>query len=339
MKFSAALSALTTLSVVGMVASQNTIVDIAAGDEATFGTLVAAVTQADLVSALSGEGPFTVFAPTNDGFAAIPEDTLTMLLEDQWKPHLTGILRYHVVSGRVASTDLSEGLTAATLLEGESLEVTSMAPVQINGVDVITADVEASNGIIHVVDEVILPPFMSNDIVATAQSIDDFSTLVELVVAADLVEALQEPGLTVFAPTNSAFEALGEETLATLTMPENKQMLTDILLYHVVPGVVVSDQLQDGASVATALTGEEVTVTLDPVQINSVNVVTADVLTSNGVIHVVDAVIMPPSDADADADDMPPSKEEDVEVGDADSSSRAASVAVGALALVAAMAL
>jgi len=329
MKFTAALSALTTLSFAGMAASQ-TIVDVAVSDE-NFSTLVTAVTQADLADALSGEGPFTVFAPTNDAFSAVPAETLSMLLEDMWKPHLTAILLYHVVGGNVPSSALTDGMMAETLLEGESLTIT-LNPVQVNGVDVVAADVPASNGVIHAIDQVLLPPFMSNDIVATAQANADFSTLVELVVAADLVEALQGSGLTVFAPTNAAFEALGEETLATLALPENKQMLSDILSYHVVPGVVTADQLQDGAMVATLLDGEELTVTLDAdgAQINDANVAMADILTSNGIIHVVDKVIMVPSGDEADM-------EGGVDVDD--SSSRAVSALVGGLALVAAMAL
>jgi uncharacterized surface protein with fasciclin (FAS1) repeats len=133
-----------------------TIVDIAASNEA-FSTLVAAVDAADLVDVLAGEGPFTVFAPTNDAFAALPEGVLESLLLPENKELLTQILTYHVVSGSVMSTDLSEG--AVETVEGSDILVSLEDDgVQINQANVLMADIEATNGVVHVIDAVILPP-------------------------------------------------------------------------------------------------------------------------------------------------------------------------------------
>ncbi len=131
------------------------IVDIAAGNDA-FSTLVAAVTAAVLVETLKGDGPFTVFAPTNDAFAALPEGTVETLLKPENKDQLVSILTYHVVPGKVMSGDLSDGLTAATVQGGE-VTIGTTGGVTVDGANVVQADIEASNGVIHVIDAVILP--------------------------------------------------------------------------------------------------------------------------------------------------------------------------------------
>jgi uncharacterized surface protein with fasciclin (FAS1) repeats len=120
----------------------------------TFTTLVAAVEAAGLVDVLKGEGPFTVFAPTDDAFAALPEGTIEALLADI--PALTAILTYHVVPGKVMSTDLSDGMMAATV-NGQSVTIGTSGGVTVDGANVTAADIEASNGVIHVIDAVILP--------------------------------------------------------------------------------------------------------------------------------------------------------------------------------------
>lgn len=129
------------------------IIDIAAGNE-TFSTLVAAITAAGLVDTLKGEGPFTVFAPTDEAFAALPEGTVEALLEDI--PTLTAILTYHVVPGMVMSGDLEDGMMAETV-NGQSVTIGVGETVTVDGATVIQADIEASNGVIHVIDAVILP--------------------------------------------------------------------------------------------------------------------------------------------------------------------------------------
>jgi len=130
------------------------IVDTAVG-AGTFTTLVAAVTAAGLVDTLKGEGPFTVFAPTDEAFAALPEGTVEGLLADP--EALAAILTYHVVAGKVMSTDLTEGMTAATV-NGADITITLEGGAKVNGANIVTADIEATNGVIHVIDAVILPP-------------------------------------------------------------------------------------------------------------------------------------------------------------------------------------
>lgn len=151
-----ALTAATALTsgVVFAAGHSKDIVDTAV-EAGTFNTLVAAVTAAGLVDTLKGEGPFTVFAPTDEAFAALPEGTVEALLEDI--PTLTAILTYHVVAGKVMSTDLSDNMMAATV-NGAEITITTMAGVKVNGANVIAADIETSNGVIHVIDAVILPP-------------------------------------------------------------------------------------------------------------------------------------------------------------------------------------
>lgn len=120
-------------------------------------TLVAALKAADLVSILQGDGPFTVFAPTDEAFAALPEGTLANLLKPENKDQLVGILTYHVVAGKVMSTDLSDGMMAETV-NGAKITFTTADGAKVNGSNVVTADVEATNGVVHIIDSVILPP-------------------------------------------------------------------------------------------------------------------------------------------------------------------------------------
>lgn len=267
-----------------------------AGETESLSTLVTAIEAAGLGETLSGEGPFTVFAPTNEAFAALPEGTLEMLLKPENKESLAAILKYHVVSGAVMSTDLSDGQTAKTV-QGEKVVIKTEGGVSVNGAAVTAADVSASNGVVHIIDEVILPPSMQpKNIVQLAMANEELSTLVAAVKAAGLVNTLSGEGpFTVFAPTNAAFEALPEGTLETLLKPENKDQLTAILTYHVVPAKVMSSDLSNGQTAAT-VQGENVTVDLtDGVKISGANVVAADVDASNGVVHVIDQVILPPS--------------------------------------------
>merc|ERR1712166_726338 len=291
---------------------------IAAG---TFNTLVAALGAADLVDALSDpNGPFTVFAPTDDAFAALPEGLVTCLLEPDNKGALSAILTYHVVPFQVLSNALIDGRILTTL-QGEEVTVDLSDGVKINESTVETADVLAKNGVIHIIDAVLVPPsidvnaFLKScsgeddepepaapvestlvDIPSTAIEAGLFNTLVAALGAADLVGALQGDGpFTVFAPTDDAFDALPEGLVTCLLEPDNKGALQSILKYHVVSGQVLSTMLEDGMEAAT-LQGEEVIVDLsDGVKINESNVIRADVLATNGVIHVIDAVLVPPS--------------------------------------------
>ena len=275
------------------------IVDTAIAD-GRFTTLVAALQAAELVDALKAEGPFTVFAPTDDAFAALPEGTLDSLLLPENKQALTDILLYHVVEGKVMAADVT-GLKSATTLLGKDVAVkVDMGNVYINDAKVIITDIETSNGVIHVVDAVILPPTeeaASSTIVDIAVADGRFTTLVAAVTAADLVETLSGEGpFTVFAPTDDAFAALPEGTLDSLLLPENKQQLIDILLYHVVSGKVMAADVVTLPSATTVL-GKDVTITVKDGKVflnDTVEVIITDIEASNGVIHVIDAVLLPP---------------------------------------------
>ncbi|PVA11752.1 Nex18 symbiotically induced protein [Pelagivirga sediminicola] len=149
-----ALAASTALAFPAM-AQEKDIVDTAV-DAGSFSTLVAAVEAAGLVETLKGEGPFTVFAPTDDAFAALPEGTVDDLLKPENNDKLTAILTYHVVAGKVMSGDLSDGMTAATV-QGDDVTIKTEGGVMVNDANVTSADIEASNGVIHVIDKVLMP--------------------------------------------------------------------------------------------------------------------------------------------------------------------------------------
>jgi len=252
------------------------------------------------VDALKAEGPFTVFAPTDDAFAALPEGTLDSLLLPENKQQLTDILLYHVVSGKVMAADLT-GLSAAPTLLGKDLAVkVDMGNVYINESKVIITDIEASNGVIHVIDKVLMPPAekaASNTIVDIAVADGRFKTLVAALQAAGLVETLSGEGpFTVFAPTDDAFAKLPAGTLDTLLLPENKQKLTDILLYHVISGKVMAKDVV-GLTSAPTMLGKDITITVKDGKVylnDTVMVTITDIEASNGVIHVIDSVLLPP---------------------------------------------
>merc|ERR1719238_254213 len=183
------------------------------------------------------------------------------------------------------------------MLEGQDVEAhVSADGVKINDSNVIKADIGASNGVVHIIDTVLMPP---SDIVQLAAGTPDLSTLVAALKAGGLVSALETKGpFTVFAPTNEAFAKLPAATLASLLKPENKAKLDAILEYHVVSGAAVyAKDLHDGETVKT-LEGQDVEahVSADGVKINDSNVIKADIGASNGVVHLIDTVLMPPSD-------------------------------------------
>ena len=279
-----------------VVADENDDIPTNAQSTGVHDSLVAALSHADLVSALQGEGPFTVFAPTDDAFAAAGID-LSTFDTDEENATLTDILLYHVVSGSVASADVTDGMSAEAL-NGDSLDFTvSDGSVMVNDATVTIADVMASNGIIHVIDKVLMPPADLVDIPTVAQGTGIHTALVAAVVQAELLTTLQGEGpFTVFAPTDDAFTAAGID-LAALDNEEGKAALTDILLYHVYSGSVAAADVTDGMT-ATMVNGDDATFTVgDGVMINDANVILADVMASNGIIHVIDKVLMPPADA------------------------------------------
>jgi uncharacterized surface protein with fasciclin (FAS1) repeats len=249
----------------------------------SFTQLAEALTAAGLVDALKGEGPFTVFAPTDEAFDAFEEEN-PGVLAGLSKAELGAVLKYHVVAGAaVESGDLKDEQVFVTL-NGSPVLIDTTGGVKVSDAKVTAADVTASNGVIHVIDKIILPP--ADDIVATAIAAGTFETLAGALTAADLVTTLQGDGpFTVFAPTDAAFEKLA-------AVPEG-DALKDVLLYHVVSGAVGSGDLSAG-EVSTLLKDKSLTVSLTGgVKINDAKVTTANIITKNGVIHVVDTVLVP----------------------------------------------
>ena len=261
-------------------------------------SLVAAVVQAELLETLQGEGPFTVFAPTDQAFADAGID-LAALDTVEGKATLTDILLYHVVGSEVPSSAVEECGTA-TAVNGNTLSFGVGDAVTVNGATVTLPDVATSNGVIHVIDKVLMPTDMPNDIPRTAQCTGIHDSLVAAVIQAELLETLQGDGpFTVFAPTDQAFADAGID-LASLDTPEGKAILSDILLYHVVGGEVPSSALSDCTS-TDAVNGQPLAFTVgDTVMVNDATVTLPDVATSNGIIHVIDTVLTP-SDAPNDA--------------------------------------
>ncbi len=279
------------------VAPTSNIVDLARSNP-ELSTLVSAIVSADLVTVLSDGGPFTVFAPTNDAFAKLDPDVLNTVISTP--SLLTALLQYHVVDGKVMSSQLQNG-EVQTLLSGQMVDVEINGEmVTLNGSSMVTsADGDASNGVIHIIDEVLLPSnFSSQTIAQIAASNPDFSILVSALSKpelSDLLEAANNPtsDLTVFAPTNEAFNAvlgaLGKTSIDELPVT----LLREIVQYHIAGGALRSDQMTNGL-LPTLLPDESLTVNTDNgVKINSSNVIIADVNAINGVIHVIDAVLLP----------------------------------------------
>jgi uncharacterized surface protein with fasciclin (FAS1) repeats len=261
---------------------------------------VAAVQAAGLVETLKGEGPFTVFAPTDEAFAKLPAGTVENLLKPENLETLKSILLYHVVSGKVMAEDVTMLESAKTVL-GESVSIKEdMGKVNINDAKVILPDVESSNGVIHVIDSVLLPPEKLSDIIDTAIADGRFTTLVAALEAAGLVDTLKSEGpFTVFAPTDEAFAKLPAGTVENLLKPENLETLKSILLYHAVSGKVMAEDvvMLDGKKVDTALEGKQVMITVKDGKVylnDNVEIIITDIETANGVIHVIDAVLLPP---------------------------------------------
>lgn len=262
-------------------------------------TLVSILTKyPELVSALSAEGSFTVFAPTNDAFEALLEVTGQTSADDIPENVLERILQHHVISGAaLLSTDLSDGQTAATLL-GEDITVNiSENGVAINSSNVTQADVQASNGVVHIVDAVLVPALEAgivNTVVEPAYFNKNFTTLTQAVVTAGLLNTLidRSANLTVFAPTNAAFEAAGISSLDGLTADD----LTPILLYHVLGAKVEAANLPPTGSAVTTLGGDfYLSINDNGVFINGTTQVSAtDIQADNGVVHVIDRTLLPP---------------------------------------------
>ncbi|MGF1510550.1 MAG: fasciclin domain-containing protein [Myxococcota bacterium] len=251
-------------------------------------TLVTLLTDADLVDTLSGPGPFTVFAPTNAAFNAVPSDLLAFLQGDVSR--LQDVLTYHVVPTEAFAADLTDGQTLTTV-EGTTLTVNvsggavSVTDALGNTFNVVTADIDASNGVVHIIDGVLLP--RSFDIVDIASE----ASLGELVAALDaagLSETLEGAGpFTVFAPTDAAFQAIDP--------PSNTSLLANILLNHVVIGDALDASELTAAGEAAVASGLTLPFDGTGPTIDGVTISSADVEASNGIVHVIDAVLVPPT--------------------------------------------
>ena len=278
-------------------------------DDGRFTTLVAALQAAELDDDLSGTGPFTVFAPTDDAFDLLPAGTVTTLLEPANSATLIDLLLYHVVDGEVPASD-------AIALDGTSAVMLNALNARIDVVDgdlilnlggnreamLTVTDIECSNGIIHVIDAVLDPGDAVDNIVNTAVANGSFGTLVAALQAAELDDTLSGAGpFTVFAPTDDAFDLLPAGTVDFLLDPANRSTLTDVLLYHVFDGSVLSSAAigLDGQSVGM-LNGGTMSIDLAASELvlnlggnRQATVTITDVRCANGVIHVIDAVLDP----------------------------------------------
>lgn len=305
------LTAIPTLA----VPSQN-IVEIASANS-DFSILVEALVAANLDDTLKGTGPFTVFAPTNAAFA----DLLTALgitkADLLAHPDLSKVLLYHVVSGSVLSTDLTDGMEATTV-QGEKVRFNlGVTPPKVNDSQITSPDLMATNGVIHVIDKVLVPDefiLSTKNIVETAVANPDFSILVAALQKANLVSALEGEGpFTVFAPTNAAFTALLTSLDITADDLLNQPDLAKVLLHHVISGKVLSSALTDGLE-ATTLNEDKLVFDLSGTtpMVNGAKISTVDLETRNGVIHVIDSVMVP---ANFTLEDLSPTTADGIDFG------------------------
>jgi uncharacterized surface protein with fasciclin (FAS1) repeats len=282
----------------GPAAKAGDIVDtaVAAGQ---FKTLAAALQAGGLVETLKGKGPFTVFAPTDEAFAKLPKGCVEDLLKPENKAKLVSILTYHVVAGEAPASKVV-GMTGATTVNGQRVSIKlDGGKVKLDGDSTVTkTDIQCSNGVIHVIDTVLMPA--DKDIVQTAAAAGSFNTLAKALEAAGLVDALKGKGpFTVFAPTDEAFAKLPPATLESLLKPENKDKLAAILKFHVVPGRVYAEDAVKLSKGPKTLEGSmfEIKAGKDGVSIGNAQgmarITATDIQASNGVIHVIDSVILP----------------------------------------------
>ena len=277
------------------------IVDVAVAN-GSFTTLVAALEATGLDVTLSDlDSSFTVFAPTDDAFALLGDETIAALLDDT--DTLTDILTYHVIGAEIdSSAAISSAGSTVEMVNGDSTGLSLDGDnLLVNTVTVTTVDVEADNGVIHVIDAVLIPPVDKGtptmNIVDTAVSAGDFGTLVTALQAAGLDATLADEtqSFTVFAPTDAAFAMIDPDTLDLLLA--DTDALSDVLLQHVVSGEVssVTAYTLNGLSATTA-SGAEIPVAinseLDTLTFGGATVTTTDIYTTNGVIHVIDMVVV-----------------------------------------------
>ncbi|MGB9929332.1 MAG: fasciclin domain-containing protein, partial [Methanosarcina sp.] len=292
-----------------LLTEQEDIIDTAAS-EGNFTTLLLALDAANLTDTLRGEGPFTVFAPTDEAFDALPNGTLEGLLNNTTA--LQEILLYHVAEGRVTGPDVLN-LTNITTLQGSQLPINvTNQGVFVGNAQIIVNDINTSNGVIHSINAVLIPPAgnqtdgnqtdgnqtgnVQATIIELARNETNLTTFVTAVEAANLAEPLNETGpFTVFAPTNEAFNALPAGALESLL--NNTSALREILLYHVASENLSAQDVINVTNITTVQGSElPVSVTDQGVFVGNAQIIVQDINASNGIIHIIDAVLIPPAE-------------------------------------------
>lgn len=268
-----------------------------AASTGSFKTLTSLVVAANLDEVLQGKGEFTVFAPTDEAFAKLPKETLATLLKPENRESLAAILKYHVLPRAISVPKTnSHPLESAKTLLGKSVKFDrNGTEVKVNNAQIKTRNIRCSNGLIHVIDAVLIPPQEDKTIVGTATKAGNFKTLLAAAKAAGLLETLSGKGpLTVLAPSDKAFKSLPKKTLASLLKPENKQRLTEILKYHVIAGKVTArDAVQAGTAKTVGGQSVQIAIKKGQLTVNNSNVTANDLEASNGIIHVIDKVLLP----------------------------------------------
>ena len=289
------------------------IVDTAA-KAGQFKTLITAVKAAGLVETLKSNGPFTVFAPTDDAFAKLPKGVLSLLLQPENRDKLRSVLTYHVLPGEVTAERFARLKRRASDLKtvnGATVRVSNQGDLKVNASNLVKTNLFTDNGVIHVIDAVLLPPNLklpsvssnekqtsNGDLIETAGGAGQFMTLIKALQAAGLVEALKGEGpFTVFAPNDEAFARINRHSLNDLLKPENRDLLKSILTYHVVPGRILAKDIKNSrnGSELNTLNGARLEIrNRRGLRVDDSRIIKGDILTSNGVIHVIDTVLMPP---------------------------------------------
>ena len=260
-----------------------------------FSTLMAALGAADLVDTLKSDALFTVFAPTDDAFAKLPANLLAELLKTENKVLLTKILKYHVTAQLITGSSIKRSISSIDVptLAGDTAKITKVSDaIKINDVaTVISADIFSINGMIHAIDTVLMPPL---DIVETALVNGNFKTLISALTKADLLSTFKGVGpFTVFAPNDAAFAKVHTAVLADLLKPENKGKLANLVKYHAVSGKAIQSQDMKPPQNFEMMAGGIITVVKDgsALKINGSTIIRTDIVTSNGVIHVLGTVM------------------------------------------------
>jgi len=257
-------------------------------------------------------GPFTVLAPTNESFEKLDPDLLQMLLQPENKAYLQEVLLYHILPGYFPSEELQAG-AYETLLFGLNVEV-AVDPIMFNVAGLVRPDTTACNGVIHLIDDVLIPPepdfcddfvfgrrrnlqdggeaCMAN-VLETAREDSDLSTVISLIEAADLTDVFDCAGpFTALLPENQAFESLDPAFLEILVDPANLDDLRELLLYHILPGATLSTEFTAGTT-ETLLVGETLDVGVSPLTFDEANVITSDIVGCNGYINKIETVLTP----------------------------------------------